>query len=114
MCFPSVHIWFTVFSFARHSPISSRYLVESVQAHGIDLRFGHSLIDLVQDEDSVTAFFENGQSIKGSFAVGCDGLHSRTRVALFGDEVVEYTGLTQVHTSSMPYISSEKLISLCA
>ena len=74
-----------------------RYLLDSVKARGIDLRFGHSLASLVQDEDFVTAIFENGHTVKGSFVVGCDGLHSRTRIALFGDEVAEYTGLAQVH-----------------
>ncbi|KAF8488077.1 hypothetical protein JB92DRAFT_3018283 [Gautieria morchelliformis] len=72
-----------------------KYLVESVLTHGIEVRFGHPLASLEQGEDSVTAIFENEQSVKGSFVVGCDGLHSRTRAALFGNETAEYTGMTQ-------------------
>ena len=79
-----------------------RYLIESVLARGIELRFGHSLASIVQEGDFVTAVFENGQSVKGIFVVGCDGLHSKTRVALFGNEIAEYTGLTQVRFSFPP------------
>ena len=79
-----------------------RYLIESVLARGIELRFGHSLASLAQEENSVTATFENEQSVKGILVVGCDGLHSRTRVALFGNEFAEYTGLTQVRFPFSP------------
>ncbi|KIJ39056.1 hypothetical protein M422DRAFT_32902 [Sphaerobolus stellatus SS14] len=71
------------------------YLIESVQKQDIDIRFHHSLADIEQSEDSVTAIFENGERFKGSILVGCDGLHSRTRIAIFGKETAEYTGLTQ-------------------
>jgi 2-polyprenyl-6-methoxyphenol hydroxylase-like FAD-dependent oxidoreductase len=68
----------------------------------------------VQEEDFVTAIFENGQFAKGSFAVGCDGLHSKTRAVLFGNETAEYTGLTQVRICvralSHPQKRQKKLI----
>jgi len=67
-----------------------------VQAKEIELRFGYSLSALQYADNSVTAVFENGQTITGSLVIGCDGLHSRMRTALFGDEIADYTGLTQV------------------
>lgn len=67
-----------------------------MQAQGIELRFGYSLTAIQHADDSVTAVFDNGQTIKGSVVIGCDGLHSQARIALFGDEVAAYTGLTQV------------------
>ncbi|KAH9920085.1 uncharacterized protein B0H18DRAFT_1025880 [Fomitopsis serialis] len=53
------------------------------------------LVSLKQDDDSVEVTFENGVVDKASFVVGCDGLHSNTRVCLFGHESASYTGLTQ-------------------
>ncbi|KAF8589121.1 FAD/NAD(P)-binding domain-containing protein [Ramaria rubella] len=80
-----------------------KYLVECVHAEGIQIRFNHSLAGLEQEENSVVAIFENGQTVKGAFLIGCDGLHSKTRIALFGNELAEYTGLTQ--TAGMTLIS---------
>jgi len=72
-----------------------QFLIESVQERGIEVRFNHALTGIVQGEDHVTAIFDNGQSVDGTFLVGCDGLHSQTRKILFGPDVAEYTGLTQ-------------------
>ncbi|GJJ10473.1 hypothetical protein Clacol_004699 [Clathrus columnatus] len=72
-----------------------QYLLETVQAEGVDIRFGHALKDIDQGETSVLAKFENGQQVMGSILIGCDGLHSQTRITLFGQEIPEYTGLTQ-------------------
>ncbi|KAF8514346.1 hypothetical protein BU17DRAFT_94619 [Hysterangium stoloniferum] len=72
-----------------------QFIIESVQERGIEIRFSHALTGIIQAEDHVTAIFDNGQSVKGTFLVGCDGLHSQTRKILFGPDVAEYTGLTQ-------------------
>lgn len=75
-----------------------KYLVETAEKAGIPVKFGHKLVGLEQGEDSVTAKFENGVTEKASFLVGCDGLHSNTRICLFGEERVDFTGLVQVGT----------------
>lgn len=79
---------------------SVRYFLESAKEKGVDIRFNYSLIGIEQVEDSVTAIFQNGERIKGSMLIGCDGLHSNTRIALFGNETAAYTGLTQVRYTS--------------
>lgn len=71
-------------------------LVETAVEAGVELKWGHKLVSLEQDEDSVSVAFENGTRDTGSFVVGCDGLHSNTRVCLFGKEKADFTGLVQV------------------
>ncbi|KAI0321463.1 hypothetical protein OF83DRAFT_1051187 [Amylostereum chailletii] len=75
---------------ALHSTI-----VQFLEKHGVEIRWGHQLASVEQGEDSVTAVFEHGEKATASFLVGCDGLHSATRVALFGKESAIFTGLTQ-------------------
>lgn len=67
----------------------------------VDLREGWELLDIQENEDSVTAFFDGGRQVTGSFLVGCDGIKSATRAALQRNKrktegLPSYTGLTQV------------------
>lgn len=71
-------------------------LVDSALSHGVEIKWGHKLVGLSQSEDSVTVKFDNGVEDTGSFVVGSDGLHSNTRICLFGQEKANYTGLVQV------------------
>ncbi|KAA1472787.1 FAD/NAD-P-binding domain-containing protein [Dentipellis sp. KUC8613] len=70
-------------------------LVEATEARNIPIHWGHTLVSLEQSENGVRAVFANGTSAEGSFLVGCDGLHSNTRIAVFGNEKANFTGLTQ-------------------
>ena len=71
-------------------------LIDEAERQGIQIHWDHKLIDIRQTDVDVTAIFQNGKAVTGSFAVGCDGLHSGSRVALFGQEEATFTGLTQV------------------
>jgi salicylate hydroxylase len=73
-----------------------RILVESAAEIEIEIHWNHKLTALEELEDTVRVTFDNGATDTGSFVVGCDGLHSKTRIELFGHEKAEYTGLTQV------------------
>jgi 2-polyprenyl-6-methoxyphenol hydroxylase-like FAD-dependent oxidoreductase len=44
----------------------------------------------------VDVTFANGTKDTASFVVGCDGLHSNTRIALFGKEKADFTGMVRV------------------
>ncbi|KZS98856.1 FAD/NAD(P)-binding domain-containing protein [Sistotremastrum niveocremeum HHB9708] len=70
-------------------------LVDEAISQGIEIHWGHKLASITQSDTDVTATFTNGTTAVGSFAVGCDGLHSVTRITLFGKEQAPYTGLTQ-------------------
>lgn len=81
-------------------------LAEAQDVYGIPINYDHALIDLVEnktptstsadEEGIVTVYFSNGETDTASFVVGCDGLHSATRVALFGKEKPHFTGMIQV------------------
>lgn len=71
---------------------------------GVEIHWEQKVVDLEQgDDNGVRVVFENGHSDTASFVVGCDGLHSNTRISLFGKEEASYTGLTQA--SSRLYFS---------
>ncbi|RFU76845.1 hypothetical protein TARUN_5431 [Trichoderma arundinaceum] len=75
-------------------------LKNKVLEAGIEVREGWGLVDIQEHEDSVTATFSNGESVTGSFLIGCDGIKSASRVLLQKQKGVEegtpsFTGLTQ-------------------
>ena len=53
---------------------------------GIPAHFGVSIVDLAQDATGVTATLSDGSSERFDLVVGADGLHSRVRQVLFGEE----------------------------
>lgn len=75
-----------------------RFLIDTAEKHGIEIKWGHQAIEYEQSEDAVEVTFANGVKDTASFVVGCDGLHSNTRIALFGKEKADFTGLVQVRS----------------
>ncbi|GJE94996.1 FAD-dependent monooxygenase [Phanerochaete sordida] len=75
-------------------PLLHARVVAHAQQLGAEVRFGHKLEGLAQSEEGVEVVFANGAKETFDFVVGCDGLHSSTRVCLFGDMPADYTGLT--------------------
>ena len=73
-----------------------RQLIEYAEKRGIEIHWGHQVVGVEQNEDSVTVTFQNGKTDSASFVAGCDGLHSNTRISLFGKEEATFTGLVQV------------------
>ncbi|KAK1245439.1 hypothetical protein MKX08_005068 [Trichoderma sp. CBMAI-0020] len=75
-------------------------LKNKVLEEGIEVREGWGLVDIQEHDDSVTATFSNGESVTGSFLIGCDGIKSAARTILLKQRGVEegapsFTGLTQ-------------------
>ncbi len=69
-------------------------LREGAEQRRIKMSFGKKLAGLSTGEQGVIATFEDGTTAEGSFLVGCDGVHSRTR-KLFNPNAPtpQYTGL---------------------
>jgi len=94
--------WLTVARPHFHAVI----LAEAQEVYGIPVIYDHTLVGLMENNNptstadegdgSVTVYFSNGMTDTASFVVGCDGLHSATRIALFGKEKAHFTGMTQV------------------
>jgi 2-polyprenyl-6-methoxyphenol hydroxylase-like FAD-dependent oxidoreductase len=48
---------------------------------------------VTQDADGVTVQFENGEAARASITIGADGVQSRVRLAVFGADRPEFTGI---------------------
>jgi salicylate hydroxylase len=57
-----------------------------------NIELGRRLVDVEQDESGVTAYFQDGTSERGDLLIGADGIHSRTRERLFGEEKPRFSG----------------------
>jgi 2-polyprenyl-6-methoxyphenol hydroxylase-like FAD-dependent oxidoreductase len=69
-------------------------LREEAERQGIKIAFGKKLQGLSTDEQGVVATFADGTTAEGSFLVGCDGVHSRTRSLINPNAPTpQYTGL---------------------
>ena len=57
------------------------------------VRFGKRIRSLAQNGTGVTLTFEDGDSARHDLVIGADGIHSRVRAALFGEESPRFTGV---------------------
>ncbi|KZT54767.1 FAD/NAD(P)-binding domain-containing protein [Calocera cornea HHB12733] len=73
-----------------------QFLYESAKERGVEIHFKKRCVDVLQEDERVTAVFEDGTEAEGDLLVGCDGLHSAVRDILFGKEEVTYMGLVQI------------------
>ncbi|MDX2221897.1 MAG: FAD-dependent monooxygenase [Rhodospirillaceae bacterium] len=56
------------------------------------IRLGHAFKGVTQTASGVTAHFVNGAAVSGDVLIGCDGVRSAVRAALFGAEAPTFTG----------------------
>jgi 2-polyprenyl-6-methoxyphenol hydroxylase-like FAD-dependent oxidoreductase len=69
-------------------------LREAAERRQIKMAFGKKMTSISKGEQGVIATFEDGTTAEGSFLVGCDGVHSRTRQLINSDAPSpHYTGL---------------------
>lgn len=68
-------------------------LLDAVRAIDPDcLKLGAALQSLDQDESGVSVTLSDGRQCRADWAVGADGIHSRTRALLFGPDQANFTG----------------------
>jgi len=53
---------------------------------GVHYKFNNSITNLVQSEDHITVTFNDGATAQYDFVIGADGIHSRVRKLVFGEE----------------------------
>ncbi|GAB3910777.1 hypothetical protein GCM10029964_115300 [Kibdelosporangium lantanae] len=61
------------------------FFEKHLAAQGIHVRRDHTLTDLAQDTDGVTATFANGTTIRAHYLAAADGAHSTVRSLLHAD-----------------------------
>ena len=70
-----------------------RVLAEAATSRdGVDVHLGARCQEIAQSRDVVTATTTEGNSFTGELLVGADGIKSRVRALLFGDESPRFTG----------------------
>jgi 2-polyprenyl-6-methoxyphenol hydroxylase-like FAD-dependent oxidoreductase len=79
-------------SAAVHRADLQRLLLEE-QGEGV-VRLGARCSGFGQDDEGVTAFFDDGSTERADVLVGADGLNSTVRAGLFGREKPRYAGYT--------------------
>jgi salicylate hydroxylase len=79
--------------FMMHRADLLQVLIDGVRACKPDaIHLNHRVSGFDQDEDKVTLHFEKHPSVTGDVVVGADGVHSRIRQGLFGQDAPVFTG----------------------
>lgn len=64
--------------------VARELLTEAVK-RDIDIQYDKKLTNVTQNENQAIAVFEDGSTAEGACLIGADGIHSKTRRAVFGD-----------------------------
>ncbi len=68
-------------------------LSEAAYEHGVNVKLGTTIKNLVDNKDGVDVEFSNGEGREYDLVIGCDGVYSDTRERLFGRKLQpEFTG----------------------
>src|SRR5690606_15560443 len=69
-------------------------LLEAIRQEKPDtIHLGRRCAGVAQDDDGVTITFDDGSHARAAIAIGCDGVQSRVRGAVFGADRPEFTGI---------------------
>lgn len=79
---------------AVHRADLQEMLLRKLDEAGGTVHVGKELERFAQDDGGVRAFFADGSEERGGVLVGADGLRSRVRAGLFGDQRPVYAGYT--------------------
>ena len=73
---------------------------------------GHKCVAISQEKDLVKVAFENGRTVSGRCAIGCDGIHSAVRKQLFpGEGPPSYQGINMWRgtTRAKPFLTGASM-----
>ncbi|MFS0555244.1 FAD-dependent monooxygenase [Brevibacillus sp. 179-C9.3 HS] len=81
-------------SYLIHRADLQQALLAKISPQELDL--GKQLVSFTQEAEGVLAAFADGTSARGAILIGADGIHSRVRKRLFGEEKMRYSGYTAI------------------
>lgn len=88
-------------------PTMERLFQERAESLGAEVRLGHELTGLSQDDDGVSVRV-NGQSLRARYLVGCDGWNSRVRQLA----EIPFPGITYPEVNRMGTVARPESITL--
>jgi 2-polyprenyl-6-methoxyphenol hydroxylase-like FAD-dependent oxidoreductase len=100
---------------------TERVLQARADELGVEMVRGAELVGLTQDEDGVSLEFASGDTVRGDYAIGCDGAHSTVRSQLGIDFVGKQyethilladLKLTRAPSETLTGITNEKGVAL--
>ena len=68
-------------------------LIDALNRHNIAVHYRKRLLNIEQNENGVTAFFEDGTTAAGDLLIGADGINSKTRSFVSPETVPAFTGI---------------------
>lgn len=72
-------------------------MLDVAQNMGIQINYGKKLTALDEDSQSVMAKFGDGTEATGDLVLGCDGIHSATRMHIEPSRVPKYSGISSAY-----------------
>ncbi len=100
------------FFYQIHRADMHQILADAVMANDPEtISLGKRFVDLRQDDDGVTAIFDDGSEVRSDVLVGADGINSRVRACLFGEENPRFTGQV-AYRFLIPYEQVEEYMQL--
>ena len=104
---------------ARRIPRAAllRGLLETLEGRtDVKIEYGKKLVELTETDTSVKATFDDGTSAEGDILLGCDGIHSNTRMKLVDPtRLPTYSGIATAYgTVPVSSISSPPHFQDCA
>ncbi|KAF2272111.1 FAD/NAD(P)-binding domain-containing protein [Westerdykella ornata] len=69
-------------------------MLQTLKEAGVDVQYGMKVQSVIEANESISAVFEDGTTVKGDILLGCDGIHSAIRTKFIDpSRMPEYTGV---------------------
>jgi salicylate hydroxylase len=76
-----------------HRADLQRLLIDAATLSGvIDIRLGATADAVDQDSERASVRLQTGDTVTGDVVIGCDGIHSKVRTALWGERPAQFLG----------------------